>query len=77
MLYNHIFNVLTASIQYSGVERTLSLDDKINVEFGLVDVVPFLVIGDPGKTELTLDDTLDLGFLKDMEGSLSLDDAKI
>ena len=73
--YNHIYNELVARIEYSGVERTLSLDDKIEIEFGLVDLVPELVIGDPGYHELTLKDTLQVGLFNNIDGSLSLEDA--
>lgn len=72
---NHIYNQLTASIDYSGIERTLSLDDKIKIEFGLVDVKPSLVFGDPGYHEITVKDTLDINLFKKVSGNLSLDDA--
>jgi hypothetical protein len=73
--YNHIYNELIARIEYSGIERTLSLEDKIEIEFGLVDLVPEFVIGDPGYHELILKDTLQLGIFNNVGGSLSLEDA--
>lgn len=76
-LTNHVYSELIAKIAYSGIERTLSLTDKIKIEFGLVDVVPKLVIGDPGYHELNLDDTAKLTIFKNMEGNLSLEDATL
>ena len=75
--FNHIYNELTASIQYSGIERTLSLDDKISIEFGLIDVKPDLIIGDPGPHSFSLKDTLSLKAFDNLSGKISLDDAKI
>jgi hypothetical protein len=74
-LFNHIYNVLIARIEYSGIERTLSLDDKIKIEFGLVDIVPFLVTGDPGFHQYDVVDTVDLNFFKNLNGDISLEDA--
>ena len=76
-LTNHVYSELIARIAYSGIERTLSLTDKIKIEFGLVDVVPKLVFGDPGYHELNLDDTTKLTIFKNVEGNLSLEDAKL
>lgn len=76
-LTNHVYSELIARIAYSGIERTLSLSDKIKIEFGLVDVVPHLVFGDPGYHELNLDDTTTINVFKNIEGNLSLEDATI
>lgn len=75
--FNHIYNELTASIRYSGIERTLSLDDKISIEFGLIDVKPDLVIGDPGPHSFSLQDTVSLKAFDNLSGNLSLDDAVV
>jgi hypothetical protein len=75
--YNHIYNELTASIKYSGIERTLSLDDKISIEFGLIDVKPDLVIGDPGQHDFGTKDTVTLKAFDNLSGKILLDDAKI
>ncbi|PCJ65922.1 MAG: hypothetical protein COA58_07525 [Bacteroidetes bacterium] len=75
--YNHIYNQLIARIEYSGIERTLSLNDKIKIEFGLIDLKPELVIGDPGYHELSLQDTLPLDIFKKIGGSLNLEDAQM
>jgi hypothetical protein len=76
-LTNHVYSELIAKIAYSGIERTLSLTDKIKIEFGLVDVVPKLVFGDPGYHELNLGDTTKLTIFKNVEGNLSLEDATL
>ncbi|MFB1003919.1 MAG: hypothetical protein QMC70_07275, partial [Bacteroidia bacterium] len=75
--YNLIYNELIARIKYSGQERTLSLEDKIKIEFGLVDVLASLVIGDPGRHDLSTTDTLNLNALSKLEGNLSLEDARV
>lgn len=75
--YNLIYNELIARIKYSGQERTLSLEDKIKIEFGLVDVLASLVIGDPGRHDLSATDTLNLNALSKLEGNLNLEDARV
>ncbi|MGB0849640.1 MAG: hypothetical protein ACPGTP_00210 [Bacteroidia bacterium] len=75
--YNHIFSKLIARIEYSGIERTLSLQDKIKIEFGLVDLQPELVIGDPGYHQFDVKDTLEIDVFNNLEGSLSLEDATL
>ena len=75
--YNLIYNELIARIKYSGQERTLSLEDKIKIEFGLVDVLASLVIGDPGRHDLSTTDTLNLNALSKLEGNLNLEDARV
>jgi hypothetical protein len=71
--YNNVYNEMTASIKYSGIERTLSLDDKINIRFGLVDVKPSLAYGDPGPHEITVLDTQNLRFFENIKGNLFLE----
>jgi hypothetical protein len=75
--FNHIYSELVARTEYSGKERTLSLNDKVKIEFGLVDIKPLLIIGDPGKHDYSFNDTLILDELKKIEGNLSLEDAEI
>ncbi|MDA8886094.1 hypothetical protein N8368_03185 [Bacteroidia bacterium] len=75
--FNHIYNELIAKIEYSGVERTLSLDDKIKIEFGLVNLKPKLVIGDPGLHVIEVKDTLELSTFKNLNGRLNLEDASL
>lgn len=74
-VFNHVYTELVARIEYSGILRTLSLEDKIRVELGLVDLVPELIIGDPGKHELTTSDTLNLKLFDNITGDLNLEDA--
>lgn len=75
--FNHIYNTLVARIAYSGVERTLSLQDKIKIEFGLVDVKPYLLIGDPGIHSFDVKDTFDFKMIKNVKGNISLEDATL
>jgi len=71
--YNNVYSEMTASIKYSGIERTLSLDDKINIRFGLVDVRPSLVYGDPGPHEFALLDTQAIRIFENVTGNISLE----
>jgi hypothetical protein len=75
--FNHVYTELLARIEYSGILRTLSLEDKIRIELGLVDLVPELIIGDPGRHVLTSKDTLGLKIFDNIQGDLSLEDAKM
>lgn len=75
--FNHIYNTLVARIEYSGVERTLSLNDKVRFEFGLVDLKPFLIIGDPSIHTFDVKDTFDIDMLKKVNGNISLEDATL
>ena len=75
--FNHVYTELLARIEYSGILRTLSLEDKIRVELGLVDLVPELIIGDPGRHVLTSKDTLGLKLFDNIQGRLNLEDAKM
>ena len=68
---------MVAKIEYTGIERTLSLSDKIKIEFGLVDVIPELIIGYPGLHNFTIKDSLELPALKNFKGNLSLEDASL
>lgn len=76
-VFNHVYTELIASIEYSGIKRTLSLEDKIYIELGLVDLVPELIIGDPGKHILQSKDTLSLKIFDNIKGNLSLEDASM
>ena len=75
--FNHVYTELIARIEYSGILRTLSLEDKIRVELGLVDLIPELIIGDPGRHELSSNDTVGLKLFDNVSGDLSLEDAKM
>ncbi len=75
--FNHVYTELIARIEYSGILRTLSLEDKIRVELGLVDLIPELIIGDPGRHELSSNDTVGLKLFDNISGNLSLEDAKM
>lgn len=74
--FNHIYSELVARTEYSGKERTLSLDDKVKIEFGLVDIKPLLIIGDPGRHDYRFTDTLTIRELQKIKGNLSIEDAE-
>jgi hypothetical protein len=76
-IVNHIYNEFVARIEYSGIERTLSLNDKVKISFGLVDVLPSLVFGDPGYHKISLQDTFDLKAFRNIGGSINLEKVKL
>jgi hypothetical protein len=75
--WNTVFSVLTARIEYSGIERTLSLSDSVRVRFGLVEVDPDYAIGDFGNRVNELRDSLDIPILRKASGSLNLEDIRV
>lgn len=59
---NTFYQEFTASIDSTGVPRTLSLDDSIVVEYGLINVVPLALKGYVGSYHQEYDDNTNLGF---------------
>lgn len=76
-LFNTFHSTLKARIEYTGIERTLSLSDSIYIRFGLVGLKPKLAIGDFGTTTIDIKDPFDISIFKGMSGILSLDDATL
>ncbi|MFY0643907.1 MAG: hypothetical protein JXR19_05525 [Bacteroidia bacterium] len=74
---NTFYSILDARMEYTGEVRSLSLSDSIYIKFGLVDVEPELAIGDFGKKTYTFTDPLDVPVFRDLEGSISLEDASL
>lgn len=74
---NTFYSILTARIEYTGIERSLSLSDSIYVKFGLIDVVPELAIGDFGKKVYEFNDPIDIPAFKKLGGNISLEDASL
>jgi len=72
--FNTVYSELVASIVYSGIERSISLTDSVFIEFGFVDIKPAFAYGDFGKNEFELKEETQVDFLKQFEGSLSLED---
>lgn len=74
---NTFYSVLNARIEYTGIERSLSLSDSIYIKFGLVDVVPELAIGDFGKKTYTFNEAIDVPAFRNLYGNISLEDASL
>lgn len=75
--YNAVYSKLIASIEYSGIERSISLHDSVYVRFGLVDVIPEYAIGDFGTKTVQLKDTIDIKAFENVTGTLSLEDVSM
>lgn len=75
--WNTVFSVLTARIEYSGIERTLSLSDSVRVRFGLVEVDPDYAIGDFGKRVNELQDSLDIPILREAIGNINPENIRV
>ena len=71
---NTIYSEFTARMEYTGIERTLSLQDSVYVRFGLVEIKPKLAIGDFGKREFKFDQQQKVKFFENVKGNLSLED---
>lgn len=74
---NTIYSEFTASIDYTGVERTLSLSDSVYVRFGLIDIKPYLAIGDFGKRQFSFEEKNPVKFFKNLEGGINLEDVEM
>lgn len=75
--FNTIYSELTARTVYSGEVRDLSLEDFVEIEFGLVDIKPEYAFGDFGKKEFILDETVDIPIFKDVSGTIDLEAVKM
>lgn len=75
--FNTFYSTLTARIEYTGEVRSLSLEDSVYVQFGLVDVKPDLAIGDFGKKTYNFSDPIDVPLFRDISGNISLEDASL
>lgn len=74
---NTIYSEFTVSMDYTGIERTLSLSDSVYVRFGLVEIKPELAIGDFGKRKFTYDDREPIKAFENIKGDISLEDLKL
>jgi hypothetical protein len=75
--FNTVYSELTARTVYSGEVRDLSLDDFVEIEFGLVDIKPEYAFGDFGQKEFELNETVDIPIFKDVSGALDLEAIKM
>lgn len=71
--FNTVYSELTARTVYSGEVRDLSLDDFVEIEFGLVDIKPEYAFGDFGQKEFVLNETVDIPIFKNVSGNLNLE----
>lgn len=74
---NTIYSEFTARINYSGIERTLSLHDSVYVRFGLIDIKPELAIGDFGKRTFSFNEKQDIKVFENVKGDISLEDVEM
>ncbi|MFT5512343.1 MAG: hypothetical protein ACI8SE_000741 [Bacteroidia bacterium] len=75
--FNTVYSELTAKTVYSGEVRDLSLDDFVEIEFGLVDIKPEYAFGDFGKKEFEVNETVDIPIFKNVSGNLNLEAVKM
>ncbi|MFT5722898.1 MAG: hypothetical protein ACI9JN_000003 [Bacteroidia bacterium] len=75
--FNTVYSELTARTVYSGKVRDLSLDDFVEIEFGLVDIKPEYAFGDFGRKEFEVNETVDIAIFKDVSGKLDLEVVKM
>ncbi|MBO6516038.1 MAG: hypothetical protein JJ975_05765 [Bacteroidia bacterium] len=72
--FNAVYSELVARTVYSGEVRDLSLEDFVEIEFGLVDIVPEYAFGDFGYKEYNVNETFDIPIFRDVSGDVSLED---
>ncbi|NUM32867.1 MAG: hypothetical protein HUU47_11170 [Bacteroidetes bacterium] len=75
--YNTVYSEFKARIEYTGIERTISLSDSVFVRFGLVDIKPKLAIGDFGKREFSFVQKNKIKAFENLKGNISLEDVKL
>lgn len=75
--YNTVYSEFSAKIEYTGIERTISLSDSVFVRFGLVDIKPKLAIGDFGKREFNYEHKAKIKAFENIKGDISLEDIKL
>lgn len=75
--YNTVYSEFSARIEYTGIERTISLSDSVFVRFGLVEIKPKLAIGDFGKREFNFEQKEKIKAFENIKGDISLEDVKL
>lgn len=75
--YNTVFSILSARIEYSGIERSISLTDSVRVRFGLIDVEPYYATGEFGGRSVTTTGKTDISMLKNLQGGINLEDIRL
>lgn len=72
--FNTVYSELVARTVYSGEVRDLSLDDFVEIEFGLVDVKPEYAFGDFGYKEYEVNETHRIPIFQNVSGDINLED---
>lgn len=75
--YNTVYSILSARIEYSGIERSISLTDSVRVRFGLIDVEPYYATGEFGGRSVTTTGKTDISMLKNLKGGINLEDIRL
>ncbi|TNE80730.1 MAG: hypothetical protein EP332_06850 [Bacteroidetes bacterium] len=75
---NSFYNVLDVTIDSTGIERNISLNDSIYVYLGLLDIIPSYAQGYFGQSVFDIGPaTLDFDFFQNSSGSLSFEDIDV
>jgi len=72
--FNTIYSELVASIVYSGIERSISLQDSVFIEFGFVNIQPAYAYGDFGYEETNVVEDTDVKAMKQLNGQINFED---
>ncbi len=75
--FNTVYSELTARTVYSGKVRDLSLDDFVEIDFGLVDVKPEYAFGDFGLKEFEINEITEIPIFKNVSGTVDLEDVSM
>lgn len=75
--FNAVYSELTAKTVYSGIIRDISLSDYVEIEFGLVDIIPEYAFGDFGYKKYEVNETHEIPIFKNVSGDISLEDVSL
>lgn len=75
---NSFYNILDVSIDSSGIERNISLDDSVFIYVGLIDLEPEYAEGYFGNEVFEAGpETVDFEFFKELQGGIDFEDINI
>ncbi len=75
---NSFYNILDVTIDSTGIERNISLNDSIYVYLGLLDIIPSYAQGYFGQSVFDIGPaTLDFDFFQNSSGTLSFEDIDV
>ncbi len=75
--FNTVYSELVARTVYSGEVRNLSLDDFVEIEFGLVEVKPEYAFGDFGYKKFNVSESRDIPIFKNIRGDVNFEDVQM